>query len=62
MPVVAVDLPLVRSAVDASQRYGISYWDALIIAAAERAGCTRILSEDLNSGQIYNGVPVFNPF
>ncbi len=62
MPVVAVDLPLVRSAVEASQRYGIAYWDALIIAAAEKAGCTRILSEDLNPGQIYNGVPVFNPF
>ena len=62
MPVIAVDLSLVRRAIETSQRYAIAYWDALIVAAAERAACTRILSEDLNSGQIYNGVPVFNPF
>lgn len=62
MPVVAVDLPLVRNAIDTSQRYGIAYWDGLIVAAAERAGCTRLLSEDLNPGQIYNGVRAFNPF
>jgi len=34
----------------------------MIIAAAERAGCTQILSEDLNSGQTYFGVTVENPF
>jgi predicted nucleic acid-binding protein len=34
----------------------------MIVAAAERAGCGRILSEDLNSGQTYFGVRVENPF
>ena len=62
LPVVALDLPLVRRAVSTCQRYQISYWDALIIAAAERAGCTRIFSEDLNAGQSYNGIPLVNPF
>jgi predicted nucleic acid-binding protein len=34
----------------------------MIIAAAERAGCARILSEDFNAGQEYFGVLVTNPF
>jgi predicted nucleic acid-binding protein len=40
----------------------ISYWDALIVAAAERAGCSAILSEDLAAGQTYLGIPVIDPF
>ena len=62
LKVVALDLALVRRAISTQIRYGISYWDALIVAAAESAGCTRILSEDLNHGQAYNGVVVVNPF
>ena len=62
LSVVALDLALVRRAISTQKRYGISYWDALIVVAAESAGCTRILSEDLNSGQAYNGVVVVNPF
>ena len=62
LKVVALDLALVRRAISTQIRYGISYWDALIVAAAESAGCTRILSEDLNPGQAYNGVVVVNPF
>ena len=62
LPVVPLDLALVQRAVSTCQRYQISYWDALIIAAAERADCTRILSEDLNAGQSYNGISLVNPF
>ncbi len=62
MTVVALDLALVQRAVSISGRYRVSYWDALIIAAAERAGCARIISEDLNAGQLYHGVVVVNPF
>ncbi len=62
LPVAEVDLSLVRRAVETCKQYGISYWDALIVAAAERAGCRRILSEDLGNGQEYNGVVVENPF
>ena len=62
LPVVALDLPLVRRAVETCGRYQISYWDGLIVAAAERADCTRIVTEDLNAGQEYNGVVVVNPF
>ena len=43
-------------------RYQISYFDACILAAAAETGCTIVYSEDLNDGQIYNGVQVVNPF
>lgn len=40
----------------------VGFWDAFIVAAAVRSGATRILSEDLNSGQTIAGIPVENPF
>lgn len=40
----------------------ISYWDALICAAALKAGCERVLSEDLNAGQKIAGLRIENPF
>jgi predicted nucleic acid-binding protein len=36
--------------------------DALIVRAAAEAGCTLLLSEDLNDGQVIDGVQVENPF
>jgi predicted nucleic acid-binding protein len=44
---------------DASQ---ISYWDSLIVAAAEIAGCRWLLSEDLQHGQRFGDVTVVSPF
>jgi predicted nucleic acid-binding protein len=40
----------------------IGFWDALIVAAALKAGADRILSEDLNPGQTISGVRIENPF
>ena len=40
----------------------IGFWDALIVASAVKAGASRILSEDLNPGQIVAGVTIENPF
>jgi predicted nucleic acid-binding protein len=40
----------------------ISFWDALIVAAARKAGAMRILSEDLNAGQTIAGIRIENPF
>lgn len=62
LPVVDVDRSLVLTGIEMQREYGISYWDSLVIAAAERAGCRTILSEDLNEGQQYRGVKVVNPF
>jgi predicted nucleic acid-binding protein len=59
---VVPDAELVRRAVEARAAYGIHFYDGMIVAAAERAGCQRILSEDLNAGQEYFGVTVSNPF
>lgn len=59
---VVPDAELVRRAVEARAAYGIHFYDGMIVAAAERAGCGRIWSEDLNAGQKYFGVTVANPF
>jgi predicted nucleic acid-binding protein len=40
----------------------IGFWDALIVASAAKAGTVRILSEDLNAGQIIAGIRIENPF
>jgi predicted nucleic acid-binding protein len=61
-PCQAIDHQLVRIAIEQSQRYAISYWDAAILAAAEALGAHTVYSEDLNDGQRYGGVRVVNPF
>ena len=43
-------------------RYGVSFWDSLLLASANAAGCDYFLSEDLNDGQAYGGVTVIDPF
>jgi predicted nucleic acid-binding protein len=60
--VVLPDEGVVRRAVEARAAYGIHFYDGMIVAAAERAGCKRIWSEDLNAGQKYFGVAVQDPF
>jgi predicted nucleic acid-binding protein len=60
--VVLPDGDLVRRAVEARSAYGVHFYDGMIIAAAERGGCERLWSEDLNAGQKYFGVTVENPF
>jgi len=59
---IATDAGMVRRAVEARAVYGLHFYDCLIIAGAERAGCEKIWSEDLNSGQKYFGISVQNPF
>lgn len=53
---------LVTRSVEIRALYGISLQDAMIVAAAEKARCNELLSEDLNDGQLYAGVRVRNPF
>ncbi len=61
-PVCPVTRELVLDAIEAKQRFGISYWDAAILVAARQMGCRVVYSEDLNAGQAYDGVKVVNPF
>ena len=57
-----VTAEMVRSALYIEKEYGIQYYDALIVAAAERLGCHEIITEDLNDGQMYRGMVAVNPF
>ena len=43
-------------------RFQLSWWDALIVAAAQSAQCELLLTEDLQAGQLFDGVQVVNPF
>lgn len=61
-PTQELTLAVLDDALAIKARFGISYWDAAILAAARAAGCTEVLSEDLNDGQDYGGVRVINPF
>lgn len=53
---------LYERALDVRSRYGFSFYDALIVAAALQAGCSRLLTEDLQHGQRIEGLVVENPF
>ena len=59
---IGFSLPLVKRAWHWVDRAGISYWDALILAAAERSACEWLLSEDFQDGRKYGTVRVVNPF
>ena len=43
-------------------RYSLSFWDALIVAAAKALACPYLLTEDLRTGQNLDGVKVISPF
>jgi predicted nucleic acid-binding protein len=59
---VTVDGEVVESAWRIESRWGLSFWDAAIVASARAAGCQHLLSEDLADEQTMSGVTVFNPF
>src|SRR3954454_6387256 len=61
-PTVPTDYPLIVAAVELSLRYGISYWDGAIVAAAEVLEASTLYTEDLNHGQRYGRVLAVNPF
>ena len=62
MQVVSIEYDTVRTAIRLQERHRVSYWDALILAAASLAGCAQVYSEDLNAGQRYGRVVVRDPF
>jgi len=52
----------ILGALDLEDRYRISFWDALVLQAAEASGAEVLYSEDLSHNQVYGGVRVVNPF
>ncbi len=61
-PCQPVDANIVKSGIEMSVRYKISYWDGAIVAAAERLGATTLYTEDFNHEQTYGSVTAINPF
>jgi predicted nucleic acid-binding protein len=59
--VVINDGASVLRALEIEERYGLSYWDALIVQAAELSGAAVLYSEDLSTGQRYGSVEVVDP-
>jgi predicted nucleic acid-binding protein len=52
----------VLAAIDLHRLRVLSYWDALILHCAKQAGCREVLSEDMQHGQVVDGVRIVNPF
>ncbi len=61
-PLVSVDEAYVRAGLDVARRYQINYYDAALLAAAERLGAPVFYTEDLNHNQVYGSVRAINPF
>ena len=59
---VPASIPLYNRALDVQARYRYGFYDSLIVAAALDAGCDRLYSEDLQSGQRIEGLEIKNPF
>ena len=59
---VQIDLFVLQRAWAVQERYRISWWDSLIVAAAQASACRILLTEDLQDAQDFDGVRVVNPF
>lgn len=62
MPFTVLDVGIVRRGFWMSRRYRIQYYDAALIAAAERLGAPIFYTEDVNHNQLYGSVRAINPF
>ena len=57
-----IDAALLSRAYEMEQRWRLSWWDSMVIAAAQLQDCEILLTEDLQDGAEYGGVTVRNPF
>lgn len=62
LEVVQLAPPLILAAIDLHRLERVSFWDALILAAARSAGCVELLTEDMQAGRSLAGVRLVNPF
>ena len=60
--VIINDGDSILGALDLERRFGINFWDCLIVHAANHSGAETLYTEDLNHGQVYGNVEVTNPF
>jgi predicted nucleic acid-binding protein len=57
-----IDPATLESAWAVESRFGLPFWDSLVVAAAQHLGCRYVLSEDMGHGQTYGSVQVISPF
>ena len=62
LQVVPLILDTHREAREIARRFSFSFYDSLLVSAARQAGCRILYSEDLQHGQIVDGVEIRNPF
>ena len=60
--VIQVTPAIIRVGLDLHQTRSVSFYDALILASAQTAGCGVLFSEDMNTGEVIGGVRIVNPF
>ena len=60
--VVQVTPTIIRAALDLHQTRSVSFFDAMVLASAHTSGCSVLWTEDMNSGEVVNGVRISNPF
>jgi predicted nucleic acid-binding protein len=58
----AITAATIARASEIGEIWQISFWDAMILAAAEQSGAARLLTEDLNAGQKIAGIEIVSPF
>jgi len=61
-PVQEMTQPVFRAALRIHRAHRLSFWDGSIVAAALALGCDRLYTEDLNDGQVVEGIEIVNPF
>jgi len=59
---IPIDARVMEGAWRIQDRYGLSWWDTLIVSAAQVGNCAYLLTEDLQHDQLFDGVQVINPF
>jgi predicted nucleic acid-binding protein len=57
-----VDAALLKRAHEIEQRWRLSWWDSMVVGAAQLQDCALLLTEDLHDGAVFGGVTVRSPF
>ena len=60
--VIRIDTQHIKDAIDIHILNQLSFWDSLILSAAQSARCSMVLTEDMNDGQVINGIKIQSPF
>ena len=60
--IAVLEINDVHAGSEIAERYELSFWDGLILAAAHKEEAATLWSEDLNHGQKYGEITVYNPF